>query len=148
MRTKVAIHKGVKIWIDERGQFWTGEKNSKNFYNPGTSIEDIKDQLDFLDDYEKATPVKVLRISFPNLDVWNIRKVTLKRHGSKYTHWYTKDYKYQRAYPAEFPIDHDIISYDDAVYAECQRRFKEIEQHFDRFRDIQAAMEFKKLDDE
>src|SRR6266853_1639993 len=144
MRTQIAQHKDVKIWIDENGQFWTGEEDSKHSWNPGTSVATIKEEIDFLESYEKAVPVKVLRIDFPYLQIWNIRQVTRKRHGFERTGWYTKDDPHygpdHDKYPRDFGIFMDVVEYDEAVYLECERRFKEIREHYDRFRQIKNAM--------
>jgi hypothetical protein len=144
MRTQIAGHKDVKIWIDENGQFWTGEADSKRFWNPGTSIATIKEEIDFIEAYDKAMPVKVMRIEFPYLQVWNIRKVTRKRYGFERTGWYTKDDAFRgpdyEQYPREVTLYLDMMEYDEAVYLECERRFKEIREHYDRFDQIREAM--------
>lgn len=144
MRTQIGEHKGQKIWIDQNGQFWTGEKDTKRSWNIGTSLRNIKEEIDFLDAYEAAPPVKVLRIEFPYLQVWNIRMVTHKRYGNLRTEWYTKDNPTFGAdhgkYPREFIVTRDVVEYDEGVYLECERRFKEIREHYDRFDQFKAAM--------
>lgn len=148
MEVKIEEYKGQPIWIDKNGQFWTQEEDgSKYSYNAGTSLQDIKNDLDFREAYEKATPVKVLRIEFPYLQVWNIRRVKSRRHGFERALWYTKDHSHygpdHEKYPQEFSIDHDIVKYDEKIYKECERRFKEITEHKDRIREIKSAFSLK-----
>lgn len=147
MRTMIDEYKGQKIWIDENGQFWTGEADSKRFWNPGTSIKAIKDDIDFLEAYEKATPIKVIRLEYPYLQTWNIRKVTTVEFGRSRTRWFTKDNPNsspdQEKYPREFPIYCHVIEYDEAVYLECERRFGEIRAHYDRFDMLKAEMKLE-----
>lgn len=144
MQIHIEEYKGQKIWVDENGQFWLGDKDSKHSYNPGTSIRDIKEDLDFRDAYEKAIPVKVLRIDFPYLQVWNIRKVTSRRNGYERERWYTKDDSHygpnHHKYPQEFGMGVKIIAYDEAIHKECERRFKEIENNNAWFRKIMDSM--------
>jgi len=135
MRTLIDEYKGQKIWIDEGGQFWTGEADSKQFWNVGTSIRTIKEEVDFLEAYEKAEPVKVLRIEYPYLQVWNIRKVKRKRYGYDHTAWYTKDDPFHgpdyEKVPRDFTVRWNIVQYDEALHRECERRFKEIKDHYE-----------------
>jgi hypothetical protein len=148
MRTEVAEHKGAKIWVDENGQFWIYEPDgSKRFWNPGTPIQAVKEEIDFLEAYEKAVPVKVLRIEFPYLQVWNIRKVTRKRYGYDHAGWYTKDDPHHgpdhEQYPRDFYV-RDAVVYDESVHRECERRFKEMRDSYARISEIKRTMALEK----
>jgi hypothetical protein len=135
MRHLVDEYKGHKIWVDETGQFWTGEQDTKHFWNVGTSVRTIKEEFDFLEAYEKAKPVKVLRIEYPYLQVWNIRQVKRKKYGYDHTAWYTKDDVSHgpdhEKVPRDFTVRRDIVQYDEALHRECERRFKEIKDHYE-----------------
>jgi hypothetical protein len=145
-RIPVDEYRGHKISVDENGQFRDGER----CFNPGTSLRQIKEEIDFLDAYEKATPVKVLRIEFPYLQVWHIRKVSVRRHGYERIAWFTKDDPHygpdHLGYPRDFAITSHIVRYDEAMHQECERLFKQMQDNNERLFQIRATWKMPEMD--
>lgn len=138
MRIQVDQYKGHDISVDENGQFRDGEQS----FNRGTSLVEIKERIDFLEAYEKAEPVKVLRIEFPYLQVWHLRKVTARKYGFERVSWYTKDDPHYGPdyleYPRDFNVASDIVKYDETVHQECERIFKQMADNYQRLAQIRS----------
>lgn len=140
MNIVVCEYKGRVIDIDERGQFRATPGRS---YNPGTSLENIKEDIDFIEDYKAATPVKFIRVEYPYLQIWNLRSVVRRQNGYPRKEWYTTDDVYRGpvadAWPRTFNVSHGMIPYNEAVYAECEQIFEQLNSLHGRLRDIVNA---------
>lgn len=129
----VCEYKGRVISVTERGQFRATPGQS---YNPGTSLENIKEDIDFIEDYKAAAPVKFIRVEYPYLQIWNLRSVVRRQNGYPRKEWYTKDDVYSGpvadAWPRTFNMSRGMIPYDEATYAECEKIFGQLKALHDR----------------
>jgi hypothetical protein len=133
MNIVVCEYKGRVISIDERGQFCATPGGS---YNPGTSLDNIKEDIDFIEDYKAAAPVKFIRVEYPYLQIWNLRSVTRRKDRYARAGWYTKDDVYGGPdgdlYPRHFDVSRGMIPYNEATYSECEQIFKQLKSLYDR----------------
>lgn len=132
MNIMVCEYRGRVISVDERGQFRAAPGGS---YNPGTSLDNIKEDIDFIEDYKAATPVKFIRAEYPYLQIWNLRSVVRRKDGYSRKEWYTKDDVYGGPDGVLYPRTIDargMIPYSEATYAECEQIIKQLKSFHDR----------------
>lgn len=121
-RTVLEEYRGHKIQVDENGQFHSMDEE----INPG-DLRSVKYQIDILEEWKAAKDVKVMRIEYPYLQTFIVRKLKVRQSTGRYKiEWY---HLYQFGNGREFPSVAEIWRccgpYDEEVFRECQALFEQ-----------------------